>query len=86
MQDRTRRLLLGGPGKLVMLDRGVGETIKSGQIIDGQVAADFAALTRMMASQLDPKDPASLMGIVHGQLNAEVPSRCWAKFMFRSET
>ncbi len=62
-------LLLGGPGKLVILDRGVGEPINSGQMLDGQVAADFAGLTRLMASQLDPKDPTSLLAMVKGQLD-----------------
>jgi ABC-type transporter Mla subunit MlaD len=66
-------LLLGGPGRLVILDRGVGEPVKPGQMVEGQSAADFSALTRLMASQLDPKDPASLLGTVKGQLDATDP-------------
>ena len=62
--------LLGGPGRLVILDRGVGEPIKAGQMVEGEWATrSFSALTRLLAAQLDPKDPASLLGTVKGQLN-----------------
>lgn len=61
--------LLGGAGRLVILDRGLGQPIEPGQLIEGQVAADFAALTRLMAAQLDSRDPSSLLAMVKTQLN-----------------
>ena len=57
----------------MILDRGVGEPIKAGQMVEGESAADFSALTRLLAAQLDPKDPASLLGTVKGQLNPTDP-------------
>ncbi len=63
-------LLLGGPGKLIILDRGVARPVESSQMIDGVVVPDFSALTRTLASQLDPKDPTSLLAIVKSQLDA----------------
>ena len=65
--------LLGGAGRLVILDRGVGEPIQTGRMLEGQSAADFSALTRLMSAQLDPQDPASLLGTVKGQLDATDP-------------
>ena len=66
-------LLLGGPGKLVIGDRGNGEPIDPAQMIEGQTGASIADLTRALAAQLDPKEPASLMAMVKSQLDAADP-------------
>jgi len=65
--------LLGGSGTLVILDRGLGDPIDPKVPIDGQTTFTMAALTQMLASQLDPKDPASLLAVIHSQLQAEDP-------------
>jgi hypothetical protein len=62
-------LLLGGPGRLVIVDRGDGKPIDPSRVIDGQVVPDFASLTRMVATQLDPNDPASLLAMIRTQLD-----------------
>jgi len=63
-------MLLGDGGKLVVLDRGMAEPVKEGDTIDGQTTSDIAALTRTLAAQLDPKDPASLLAMIKSQLDA----------------
>ncbi|UCD29180.1 MAG: hypothetical protein JSV03_01470 [Planctomycetota bacterium] len=65
--------LLGGSGKLVILDRGSGKSVYPDATIDGETTVTVAALTRMLASQLDPDDEASLMALVHTQLQADNP-------------
>jgi len=63
-------LLLGDGGKLVVLDRGMGEPLRDGDMIDGQTTADVAALTRTLAAQLNPRDPTSLLTLIKSQLDA----------------
>jgi ABC-type transporter Mla subunit MlaD len=62
-------LLLGGPGKLVIANRGVGEPLKGGEQIDGETVVSVAALTRLLGAQLDPDDPRSLLAMIRGQLD-----------------
>lgn len=71
--------LLGGAGRLVILDRGLGRTLTAGQTVEGQVAADFAGLTRMLAAQLDVRDPTSLLAVLKSQLDASDPGSLLAK-------
>jgi hypothetical protein len=66
--------LLGGPGRLLIVDRGVGELVVSNLIIEGTASKDLADLTRMLAGQLDPRDPSSLLAQIKAQLDAAEPS------------
>lgn len=71
--------ILGGPGRLLILDRGVGAPVQANQMLEGQVAQDFAGLTRMLAAQLDPTDPTSIMSTVKTQLDVNDPKSLMAK-------
>lgn len=62
-------LLLGGPGKLVIAARGVGEPVAAGDVIDGEAGASVASLTRLLAAQLDARDPTSLLTLIRSQLD-----------------
>ena len=62
-------LLLGGPGKLAIADRGVGDPVRSGDIVEGKPGASLTTLSRMLATQLDPHDPASLLSMLRTQLD-----------------
>lgn len=61
--------LLGGIGQLRITDRGQGQPVQPGDIIMGQPEMDISAITRMLAQQLDPNEPTSLLSIIKGQLN-----------------
>lgn len=63
-------LLLGEGGSMHVLTRGVGESVADGEMLDGTVGGDIAALTRQISAQLDPNDPASLLAMVKMQLDA----------------
>ncbi|MEP0841860.1 MAG: hypothetical protein HRF43_04030 [Phycisphaerae bacterium] len=62
-------LILGGPGKLVIADRGLGQPLEPGEMIDGAAGASVASLSRLLAAQLDARDPASLVALVRAQLD-----------------
>jgi len=72
-------LLLGGVGKLVIGDRGVGEPIDPAAIIEGVSGPGIADLTRMLADQLDPRDPTSLLAMIKLQLDAADPKSLLGK-------
>ena len=57
-------------GKLTIVSRGVGPAVERDQLIDGQPPDDLAAVTRTLASQLDLKDPTSLLAMIKTQLDA----------------
>jgi len=63
-------LLLGGVGKLTVVNRGVGEPVQPDEMIDGHPADDISSITRKLAAQLDAKDPTSLLAMIKSQLDA----------------
>lgn len=62
--------LLGGLGTLAIRDRGLGEPLAQGAVIDGASVSSIADLTRMLGDQLDPENRAGLLALVRGQLDA----------------
>lgn len=62
-------LLLGGPGKLVIADRGIGEAVQPGDRIDGTPGTSVASLSKLLAAQLDARNPNSLVALIRGQLD-----------------
>ncbi len=62
--------LLGGLGTLAIRDRGLGEPLAEGSVIDGAAVSSIADLTRMLGDQLDPANKAGLLALVQGQLDA----------------
>ncbi len=65
--------LLGGPGRLLILDRGLGRPVQDSEIVEGGRSQDLADLTRTLSAQLDPRDPASLLALLRAQLDAGAP-------------
>lgn len=61
--------LLGGMGALVIRDRGLGEPVSPGAIIDGEPATSIADLTAMLGQHLDPNNPAGLLAMIQTQLD-----------------
>jgi hypothetical protein len=59
--------------------------VEANQLVEGQLAQDIAGLTRMLAMQLDPRDPTSLLAIVKAQLNAADPRSLLGKLHFSLE-
>ncbi len=74
-------LLLGGVGKLTILDRGIGQPVEPDQMIDGEPVADFGSITRRLGGQLDPKDPTSLLAMVKSQLDGTEPRSLLGKIL-----
>jgi ABC-type transporter Mla subunit MlaD len=62
--------LLGGMGALVVKDRGLGEPVKPGMMIDGLPVTSIADLTAMIGQQLDPRNPTGLISMIASQLDA----------------
>lgn len=61
--------LLGGMGILVIKDRGLGEPVMPGQMLDGEPVAGIGDITAMLGKQLDPKNPAGLLALIQAQLD-----------------
>lgn len=78
---RPAEMLLGGMGKLVIEDRGQGEAVKPGQIIDGQPGQNIGDLTNMLAGQLDPDKPDSLVYLIQQQLQEGDPDNVVGKML-----
>ncbi len=66
----ARGLVLGGGGKLVILDPGtLGDIIEPGSTIDGAPAATFDAALDIMTGELDPSNPRGLLTSIKQQLD-----------------
>lgn len=74
-------LLLGGPGKLAIDDRGVGEPVEPGDLLEGASTTGINDLAKMIAEQLDERDPSSLMALIKSQLDAADPSTLLGKIL-----
>ena len=61
--------ILGAGGKLTILHVGDGDPLEDGAMIDGDLEANIANLTRALQGQLDPEDPGSLISRVKAMLD-----------------
>jgi len=77
----SSELLLGGMGSLIIANRGVGKPIEPDSTINGYPAASIALLTEMLATQLDPEDPTSLLALIQMQLKSEDPQSIVGKLL-----
>lgn len=63
--------ILGGGGRLVIRHVGSGHLLKAGATVEGEPVGSIAMLTDMLAEQLDPENPDSLMTMIRGLLDRE---------------
>jgi ABC-type transporter Mla subunit MlaD len=63
--------LLGEVGKLVIRNRGAGARVTADAVVDGRVSPSLNAAIGMLAQQLDPNDPKSLLSMIKNQLDPE---------------
>ncbi len=67
----ARGPLLGGGGKLVIVDPGLhGQPVTPGAVIDGMPGSTFDAALDTLAGELDPHNPAGLVALVKTELDA----------------
>jgi hypothetical protein len=65
----TEGTLLGGIGRLVIVNRGEGDPVKRNAMIVGLPASSISAALRSLASELDSEDPASLLVALKAQFD-----------------
>ncbi len=73
--------LLGEGGQLVIQDRGDGDPLPPGSLIEGNPGADLTNLMQTLADQLNAKDPTSLLAMVRMQLDSGDPKSMLGKIL-----